>query len=319
MKKIVSKNKTKRRTNKSKRHKHRIKINKSNFMYGGINCLEFPQGIPAYLILAHGCEYIDNPEIDIPSNCVLVTSTSCGIDQYKTAPSTLKFLNDFSNNANKSLFENPCTNFELLRQNYNSSNITLNIVYSSPLEIYKSIRQTYINKSYGFLLDFMYSDSEATVPTDNIDNCLVWDIHTSGIFEAGKTPNHSDSTHSTWIRVNKKNGKPMVILFKHVEEVYQDSIYPNIKQITNALRAISLENQTDYIKNGVPIRIFKDLIDTFSSDLSTLYKRSTDGAIFYDISCRGPCTANEDLQRKLITQIRRRNSRKALNTFITSS
>ena len=336
--KIRNKKKSKIRNKKNGKRNSKKKMkcrNKTKKIYqkGGIDCSGVPNNLPAYLILGHGCNEINDDEIQIPENWIYVTSGICGKYIYHTE-SYDKFSNFFLKNTNetKNIFENPCTNFDKI-QEYNDkpTDMQFNITFPSPITKYQAIRKSYINSKFTLLSDWMYTDqSGKLVETQLMNECTLYNLKRSGIYRAGNTPELTNSLNNLkMINIQKKEDDDEIMIpFVYIEYIYLNSIYPTILQIKQRIKKLSLSISGEKDKQGiplmVPLSVFKSAMEIYDITLSELFEiikdfdksgENVEGAVIYNLTCRAPCNKGEELGTQIKTEIRRRNSLTALNAF----
>ena len=309
--------------------------NKTKKIYqkGGIDCTGVPNNLPAYLILGHGCNEIDEPEIQIPDNWIYVTSGICGKKIYNSKNYD-KFSDFFLKNTNetKNVFENPCTNFDKIQEfNDKPTDMQFNITFPSNNTKYQAIRKSYINSKFTLLSDWMFADqSGKQLQTEVINECNFYSLTRSGIYRAGNTPGLTDSLNNLQrFEIRKKDTDAEIMIpFVYIEYIYLNSIYPTILQIKQRIKKLSLSISGEKDKQGiplmVPLSVFKTAMEIYEITLSELFEiikdfdksgENKDGAVIYNLTCRSPCTKGEELGTQLKTEIRRRNSLTALNAF----
>jgi hypothetical protein len=330
-----SKKNSKRNSKKSCKKNSKCR-NKTTKIYqkGGIDCSGVPSDLPAYLILGHGCNKIDEAEIKIPDNWIYVTSGICGKKIYNSE-SYDKFSDFFLKNTNetKNIFENPCTNFDKI-QEYNDkpTDMQFNITFPSPVPKYQSIRKSYINSKFTLLSDWMYTDqSGKLLQTEVTNECNFYSLTRSGIYRAGNTPELTNSLNNLQrFEIRKKDQDDEIMIpFVYIEYIYLNSIYPSIIQIKQRIKKVALrfsgEKDTEGIPLMVPLSIFKSAMKIYNITLSELFQiikefdksgENAEGAVIYNLTCRVPCNKEEELGTQLKTEIRRRNSLTALNAFM---
>jgi hypothetical protein len=306
---------------------------------GGIICRDVTRDLPAYLILGHGCDYIAEPELPIPDNCVYVTSGICG----KTVEAKIQFYNfteDFLDNANQAFFENPCENFRKL-QSYNDlqTNIQYNITFLSYVPKYQRVRQTYVDSKISPLVDLMYRMGQdgKYIVTQNVDDCELYVLRKSGIYRSGHTPVippniqkwlnkypeiyknlYFESPLQSTIEIYpKKEYEPIIIPFYLIHYAFLGSVYPTVKQIKSRIKLMS----KTYIKSGVPLKVFKSILNVFNVRLSKLFReipefdsRKSDGFVLYNMTCRIPCYVSNEVNSQI--EMRSRKSLDALNAYL---
>jgi hypothetical protein len=335
--KIRNKKNGKRNSKKNdkKNGKYRNKTKKI-YQKGGIDCSGVPNNLPAYLILGHGCNEIDEPEIQIPDNWIYVTSGICG-KYIDVGESYDKFSDFFLKNTNetKNVFENPCTNFDKI-QEYNDkpTDMQFNITFPSPVPKYQAIRKSYINSKFTLLSDWMYTDqSGKLLETQLMNECTLYNLKRSGIYRAGNTPELTNSLNNLKIiNIQKKEDDEIMIPFVYIEYIYLNSIYPTILQIKQRIKKLSLgisgEKDAEGVPVIVPLSVFKSAMKIYDITLSELFEiikgfdksgENAEGAVIYNLTCRGPCNKEEELGTQLKTEIRRRKSLAALNTFMDNN
>jgi hypothetical protein len=180
----------------------------------------------------------------------------------------------------------------------------------------------------------MYKDQSGKQVETQLENeCNFYKLARSGIYRAGNTPGLTDSLNNLEIiTIRKKDtDEEIMIPFVYIQYIYLNSIYPTIIQIKQRIKKLSLSISGDKDKEGIPVMVplsvFKSVMKIYDITLSELFQiikdfdksgENTDGAVIYNLTCRVPCNKEEELGTKLKTEIRRRNSLTALNTFMNN-
>jgi hypothetical protein len=169
------------------------------------------------------------------------------------------------------------------------------------------------------------------VETPIQNKCTLYILTRSGIYRAGNTPELTDKLNKLQIIVIHKKDKDDEIMIPVVtiEYIYLNSIYPNIKQIKQRIKKISSGIIGNRDKEGVllivPLSVFKRAMEIYDISLSELFEyikeidksgENTNGGVIYNLTCRSPCNNEEELKTQLTSEIRRRKSITALNTFM---
>jgi hypothetical protein len=175
----------------------------------------------------------------------------------------------------------------------------------------------------------MYTDKSGNiVETQIINDCTLYILNCSGIYRAGNTPKSTISLQPTVI-YKKDIDDEIMVPIAAIENTYLNSIYPTILQIKQRIKKLSLSISGDKDKEGIPVMvplsIFKSAMKIYDITLSELFQiikdfdksgENKDGAVIYNLTCREPCKNEEELETQLKTEIRRRKSFSALNTFL---
>ena len=253
---------------------------------------------PTFLLLGHGCEYINNI-IDLPEGIVYVTKAICG-EKSVTRLFYHEFIQDFFNDS--LFFTAPCKHYSLSKKYGALDHIT---DYHSLLNFHYKKSPTVTGKSYPEML---------FLPLTYFKRETTWHSYKSGLY-SNKLNNASYSTHSV-VNLTKKNDK-YIINEEQIHQIYEGSLYPTADNIIKMLKQVKQYTFSNEAEDEYDTDHLQYVATNFRITLTSLIEliKTSFGfseAIIINPLCRNPCgdsnVTHTDIMR------RRADSLTTLNT-----
>jgi hypothetical protein len=248
----------------------------------------YPEGVNVVAFGCHGCDYPIKKRM--PPGSYYITEAECGMGSYSGTPQRTKFAELFKKNDKR--LSNPT--LENIKSLSIDTGINFHVHYDDGHE-QNTVRNTYMEASLGFLLDWDYSTVETKLLNKNqllFQKSGVYLLGTNlNIGETTWVKKHTSFLHKiilylvnyTFMIIQNKNNIPR----EAVNVIFEESIYPTVDTINSML-----SGNIDYesLKKTTHICNLSDFLKP--------------NKIVYNLSCRSNCI---DTSHKIL-ELRRQQS-----------
>ena len=262
----------------------------------------------AFMLLGHGCDWIDEPECIVPPNWVYATSITCGnqLDALSTREFEYYFFHKHPN-----IFD-PCTHYDALNKQLMRTRTDTDHKFGLHIGNHKR-RKTYINNRNTFL-DESYYDADQKLCKS--PKSLVCEIYRSGLYLVRPdTPKHTlTHTFQPSVLTRLSPDQPYIITENDIHHIYRDAVFPfvidgkctftdcryilqvldhNIR--TTRLYQYANAEETAYFYTDF-LEVLNKYVFTQCPSIKHLFFHLFNmypAGVLYMMSCRGPCSEKD--------------------------